>query len=197
MPEPSSPQRGASQPWLLAAVLVTAVLALGAGLLARGWYMHPARVTTGQAPSHAQASPSREPGADRVRLSADAAAHPDGHAVQQTLQDYFDAINQGDYDKWLSAVTSDRAEEKTRAQWHAEYRSTKDGQITVYRIGRAGPGQLRVLLGFDSVQDQRDAPSDFPYRCIRWRVVFPFAYEHGRWKLDAGETGASPQHDQC
>ncbi|WP_157182598.1 hypothetical protein [Sciscionella marina] len=190
--------RGTSQPWLFAAVLFAVVVALAAGLLTRGWYVLPTRVATPITPS--EPSPSKNgaaPGSPVVSMSTDAAAHPDGARVRDALQTYFNSINEGSYTDWLRAVTTDRAEDKTRAQWKQEYRSTKDGSITVYRIERVGPGSLRVLLSFTSAQNPRDAPADFPHQCIRWRVVYPFALERGEWKLDSGQAGASPQHDQC
>lgn len=199
MPAPSpTPKRGTSQPWLLAAVLLAVVVALAAGLLARGLYVRSTKVAT-PPPTSSTASPppDKQPGSRVVSMSTDAAAHPDGPAIRQALQAYFNAINDGAYSDWLNVVATDRAEDKTRAQFEENYRSTKDGSVNVYRIARAGPGQLRVLLSFTSVQDPNDAPSDFPRGCIRWRVVYPFTLENGRWKLDSGQAGASPQHDEC
>lgn len=203
MPDSSSQQRraakrGTSQPWLFAAVLLAVVVALGGGLLARNWYEQPTKVTRHAQPPKSSSPPSSgRPGSPTVGLSGDASDHPHSRAVRSTLQRYFDAINKGDYDQWLSAVTPDRAEEKTRLRWQHEYRSTKDGDIMVYRIERAGSGRLRVLLRFVSMQDSQDAPPDFAHHCIRWRVVFPLTLQSGAWKLDSGQTSASPQHDRC
>ncbi len=117
--------------------------------------------------------------------------------VRDLLQHYFDAINSKSYDDWTQVVTSSRLHTTSRSEWSDDYRTTRDGSIVVYRIESAGTGQLVVLLRFVSVQDPSDAPPDFPYRCIRWHVVFPLAVEHGQWRLDAGETGATPQHQSC
>jgi hypothetical protein len=130
-------------------------------------------------------------------MSADASSHPDGIAVQRALQTYFDSINNSNYNEWLGVVTEERAKDKPRAQWKREFSSTKDGSVFVLRIERAGSDELRVMLTFVSQQSLQDAPPDFQHTCIRWRVVFPLAIEDGQWKLEAGHTAASPQHDVC
>lgn len=118
-------------------------------------------------------------------------------AVLSLLQAYFDAINAKNYDAWRDTVTSQRLASTSRAEWLHNYHTTRDGSIVVYRIESGGVAALRVLLSFVSTQDPGAAPPDFPHTCIRWRVVFPLTLEGAGWKLDAGPTGASPQHDAC
>lgn len=183
------------QPWLWPAVLGALALAVTVGLVARGSYQQPPRAAT-----HSVAReplPSAVTGATTVRMSADAAAHPYGDRVRQVLQAYFDAINAKTYDLWVGVVTAERAQDKPRNQWQRDYRTTQDSDISVYRIERAGEGALRVMLTFISHQDKQAAPADFQHSCVRWRVVFPMTVENGSWKLDAGQTGASPQHAAC
>lgn len=183
------------QPWLWPAVLTALALAVAVGLLTRGAYQQQPRATSH--PVSMAPLPTAVTGATTVRMSADAAAHPYGDSVRQVLQTYFDAINAKQYDQWVGVVTAERAQDKPRNQWQRDYQTTQDSDMSVYRIERAGDGALRVLLTFISHQDRKAAPADFQHSCVRWRVVFPMTMDNGSWKLDAGQTGASPQHAAC
>ena len=100
-----------------------------------------------------------EPGSPVVSVTPDVGKFAQHTEVQQLFQNYFDAINAKQYDKWLSVVTSDLAAEESRTQFLAGYRSTRDGSIVVYRVDNAPDRGLRVLLTFHSVQAVADAPA--------------------------------------
>lgn len=191
---PGSRPSAARPGWLVPVVIAVAVVAVAAGVAARALYVEePSRGTA----SPARGAPATAPGASVVRLTQDAARHPEQASVRHLVQEYFDAINDGDYQRWARTVTEERVNSKPESVWHQEYASTTDGGAVIYRISSAGTGRLRILLAFTSVQDPGDAPQDFARRCIRWKVVFGLAADEGQWKLDAGQTAASPQKDPC
>ncbi|MFC5287607.1 hypothetical protein ACFPM7_11150 [Actinokineospora guangxiensis] len=191
--------RAERQTWLLPAVLIAVVVTAAGGLLARDLYAESAPATTQRpvVPSTSAVPPSEQPGSRAVQGTEDAIRHPMYETVRQLLQTHFDAINGRSYERWMTTVTSTHIENRPEDDWRVAYRSTQDGSVVVHRI-EAGPAdRARVLLGFTSTQDLADTPPELPETCIRWRVVYALAVENGAWRIDAGTTGASPQHDPC
>lgn len=183
--------------WLIPVVIVVVAAAVAGGIAARGLYREDAVSAAAPIALPGAGTGGAPPGSSTVRLTPDAASHPEQASVRHVLQEYFDAINDGDYQHWARTVTEERVASKPESVWRQEYASTTDGSAVVYRISSAGTGRLRILLAFTSVQDPDDAPQDFARRCIRWKVVFGLTVQDGRWRLDAGQTAASPEKDPC
>jgi len=196
---PGKPAPAYRQRWLLPALIVILSLTVGGGLLAREVYRKPQPDDTGEvaATSASTLPPEQQPGPPTVQLTPDAAAHPEDQPVRQLLQMYFDSINNRNYDLWKTIVTSARIQSQPRDEWLANYRTTHDGSILVYRIEGLARQQLQILVTFTSVQDPADAPLELPERCIRWRLVLPAVWEGNAWKLDTVPAGTSPDHTKC
>lgn len=195
VPVSSSPQR-----WLLPVVVVIVSLMVGGGLLAREVYRVPDPQPDAilALPSTTARPLAQQPGPGTVELTPDAAAHPQHEVVQQLLQDYFDSINNRDYDRWKTTVTKDRIQAKTRSAWQQDYQSTKDGSILVYRIDAVTDKNLLVLLGFTSVQDVSQAPESLPgATCVHWRLTLPITVESGHWKIDSVAGYTTPEVTKC
>lgn len=199
---PATPPPGPLR--LLVPVLIVVVsLTVGGGLLARELYQPPrqggdihdlrAAVPTTTKP----VPPVRQPGPAKVEFTGDAAAHPNAEPVERLLREYFDAINTRDYDRWTTTVVAERVRAQPREEWLANYRSTRDGSILVYRIEAAPEGGLTVLLGFTSTQDVADAPPRLPEPCIRWRLALPLTRQYGEWRIDTVAEGSTPEYTSC
>jgi hypothetical protein len=195
----TTPRAPARQRWLIPTLIVVLSVTIGGGLLLREVY-RPAVIeqpsTAPPLPESSSLSPGEQPGPGLVVLSPDVLDHPQSQAVNTLIQDYFDAINKKDYPKWLAAVSAERRQTKTKAEWQSDYRSTKDGSILVYRVETVSPGQLRVFVGFTSTQDLVDAPSGFPETCVRWRLILPVVSEENRLRVDVTLTG-TPEREKC
>jgi hypothetical protein len=186
------------QLWLLPVLLITVIATALGALVARGLYEDPAPVT----PAAIEPSPSvlpieDQPGSSEVRGTADVTSHPLYNTLRPLLQKYFNAINDKDYKSWSDTVTQERRAAQKEDNWREEYRSTRDGSIVMYRIETGGDGTARVLLQFTSVQDPNLGPPELKAPCIHWNLVWPFVKERGEWKLSAGTTSKSPQHEPC
>lgn len=175
------------------------LLMAGGGLVARQFYRRPAASPAPvlALPSSTARPLSEQPGPDTVELTPGAAAHPEHEAVRTVLQNYFDAINAGDYDAWTRTVAKARVQAKTPSQWRAEYSTTKDGSILVYRIDSMPNGDLRVFLAFTSTQDVSHAPAELPQPCVRWNLVFPLTRESGQLRIDAISGAPGLEVSRC
>jgi hypothetical protein len=183
--------------WLLPVLLITVIATALGGLLTRDLYADPPSATV---PPVVEPStpPTEQPGPSAVQGTTDAVGHPLYGTVQRLLQTYFDGINSKDYDRWASAVTLERQKLLRPEKWHADFQSTQDGSIVVYRIETETDDTARVLLTFTSTQDPASGPLELPVGCIHWNVVWAFALdEDDQWKLSAGPASRSPQHEEC
>lgn len=170
--------------WLLPLVLAVTVVAVVGGLVARDVYRErPSAPAPIAVPTSSALPLEEQPGSGLVQLTPDAAKHPENETVRSLLQAYFDGINLRNFDRWKTSVTFDRAQAKNEQEWLADYATTKDGSILVYRIETAPDGQLRVLFTFTSTQDVVNAPTDLPEPCIHWRMALPLELENGQWKI--------------
>jgi hypothetical protein len=195
VPVSSSPHR-----WLLPVVVVVVSLMVGGGLLARELYRVPDPQPDAilALPSSTARPLAQQPGPAAVELTPDAAAHPQHEVVSQLMQKYFDSINNRDYDQWKTTVTRARIAAKSRPAWLQDYQSTKDGSILVYRIDAVTDTDLRVLLGFTSVQDPAEAPETLPgASCVHWKLTLPVTFESGHWKVDTVAGYTTPENARC
>jgi len=195
----TTPRAPARQRWLIPTLIVVLSVTIGGGLLLREVYRPSVVEQPSVAPALPESSslaPEAQPGPGLVVMSPDALDHPQSQAVTTLIQDYFDAINGKDYPKWTAAVSQERRQTKTKAEWLGDYRSTKDGSILVYRIETVSPGELRVFVGFTSTQDLSDAPVGFPETCVRWRLILPVVLEDNRLRVDVTMAG-TPEREKC
>jgi len=132
-----------------------------------------------------------------VRSTSDAFLHPQYEQIHQMTQDYFDGINQHDYDRFKGTLSPQRVASMSQSRFDVDFRSSHDTAIQIYRIEAAPEGRLRMMLGFTSTQDLAEAPDDMRATCIQWRVVWPLVKVNNRWKLDEGPEAKAPQHDVC
>jgi hypothetical protein len=180
--------------------MLVAAASVGAGLLARQVYARPAAEPVPMVePSSTAARPAaQQPGDAVVRLTPDAADHPDRDQVRALFQRFFDATNAHRYDLWRATISSfGRTQVDPESSWLAKNASTRDGSIVVQRIDAAPGGNLRVLLNFVSTQDPLKAPAALPESCIRWHLVYTLLRENGAFKIDFGREQSVTQMERC
>lgn len=161
---------------LLLVIVMVLAGAAGVGVLLRD--QQPLATADGD-PSVVRSVPPRlpEPGSPTVVLVEDVVLHPGAERIRKVMQQYFDAINAGDYRLWTGAVIPQLARDTGEAAWRAQYRSTLDGSIVVHRLEPRAGGGLVALTSFTSLQNPADAPPELPVRCLRWWVSYPLVGE--------------------
>jgi hypothetical protein len=187
---------------LLPVVLLVVAATAGVGVLAREVYQRPVQAPGDQiaVPSSGPSSPvprSAQPGSGQVQLSIDASQHPDSLRVRAVLQQFFDAINNHDYDVWAKTVTAHRAGQTPKSRWLSDYETSQDGSILVHRIEAVSATRLRVMMTFTSTQDVTKAPAELQADCIHWRVVYPLQEDRGTLRVDLGTEGSTSQFNAC
>jgi hypothetical protein len=183
---------------LLPVLLITVIATAVGGLFARMWYDEPASASPPAViPSSSAVPQDDQPGSGVVKATPDATGHPMYDTVRELLQRYFDAINTKDYAAWQDTVIPERVARQPEDKWLADYRTTRDGNIVIYRIEVAEDDSVRALMTFTSTQDPNDAPQELPEACINWNVVFPLIQQDGAWRIDSSPASASPQHEAC
>lgn len=187
MPPQPARRRAGILGWALPAiVLVVLGCGLAAGLGIRELSGRTVAATTPSTAPTTTTSSGPPPGPATVELSPDAAAHPEAPRIQDLLQRHFTAINNRDYAVWASTVVARRSDEMKEARWQQDYRTSRDGGITVTRIEPSPDGTV-VLLSFTSTQDAQYAPANLPgSRCTRWWVSYRVVTERGQPRIDAG-----------
>ncbi|MGI9064568.1 MAG: hypothetical protein ACR2FQ_12280 [Pseudonocardiaceae bacterium] len=140
--------------------------------------------------------PGEQPGPRTVTFAAGAVDHPQREEVRALLQEYFDAINLGDYRRWTTTVVAERVATSPEQAWRDEYRTTTDRSIRMLRLEPRPGGGLLALLTLTSMQDPADAPPDAPLGCLRWRVTYSVVSESGELRLGRTEPGTS-LHEPC
>src|SRR5262249_34724282 len=84
-----------------------------------------------------------EPGSGTVSLTEDVTLYASAERIRKVLQQYFDAINAGNYKLWSGAVIPQWSRDTGEDAWRAQYRSTLDGSMVVHRLEpRAGGGLI-------------------------------------------------------
>ncbi|WP_344867907.1 hypothetical protein [Amycolatopsis ultiminotia] len=196
-----SAQSPSRQRWLIPVLVVVLSVTVAGGLLARELYHGAGEQADAIAPITVPPStsdePREEPGPPRVEITPDVANHPQDEVVRGVLQAYFDALNSKDYQAWSETVSDARRDQTTLADWKRDFQSTKDGSILLYRIEPGAQNSLRVLVGFTSTQSLNEAPVNFQYPCIRWRLVLPMKFERGAYRIDAVDSGTTTEHERC
>jgi hypothetical protein len=179
------------------------VLVFTAGVAVAGRYLYHDRppVFVGQQvdvpPTGSPAPSGPAESTTAVRSTPDAFLHPQYEQIHQMTQDYFDGINNHDYDRFKGTLSPQRIAAMPQSTFDLDFRSSHDTAIQIYRIEAAPEGRLRMMLGFTSTQDVSAAPPDLPATCIQWHVVWPLTKVSNRWKLDDGREAKAPQKVAC
>lgn len=140
--------------------------------------------STSEEPSKSEQTTDDPPEPDlTVDISAKAAEHPRADEIQAVLQQYFDGINQRDYDAWAQSVDAQQSADRPSDQWVNEYSTTQDSNILIVAIG---DNPFRVRVDFTSNQTIEFAPKDLPLTCIDWKLTYRLQDEDG--KLVVGNT---------
>lgn len=145
-----------------------------------------------QSPS-ATASPS-DGGA--VTVGAGASPEPDASSVAAFLGQYFAAINDHDYQSYISLLSPQVQQGITQAQFDKGYGSTVDSNETLVGISTASDGDLAAEVTFTSHQNPADSP-DQSESCTNWDISLFLAQGGSGYVIDPAPAGYQASYQPC
>ena len=145
-----------------------------------------------QSPS-ATASPS-DGGA--VTVGAGASPDPDASSVAAFLGQYFAAINDHDYQSYISLLSPQVQQGITQAQFDKGYGSTVDSNETLVGISTASDGDLAAEVTFTSHQNPADSP-DQSESCTNWDISLFLAQGGSGYVVDPAPAGYQASYQPC
>ena len=163
-------------------VLTIALIVIVGGGAGAAWAM--GRTLSPGIPADYATGPSAS---TQVQISEAARRHPRSAEVQETLQAYFDAINDRDFDGWVAAVAPDQSARQTGDLWREAYSTTVDSNVMVASVD---DGPLRARVMFTSEQDVAYAPKRLPSTCINWDLTYLLADQDGTLVLSGIDPSA-------
>ena len=154
-------------------LLITVIATAVGALFARMWYDEPASASPPAViPSSSAVPRDDQPGSGVVKGTPDATGHPMYDTVRELLQRYFDSINTKDYAAWQDTVIPERVARQPQDKWLADYRTTRDGNIVIYRIElAAGPERRAAGAAGGLHQLERGLPADPAGRRVEDRLL--------------------------
>lgn len=127
-----------------------------------------------------------------IAMSPSAENVPHARDIADLIARYFSAINQHDYDSWLTTVTTAQAL-RDRDSWTIDYSTTRDSDVYISDITPGDP--LTVRMQFVSRQALEFAPTDLPAECVRWDVTYQILDEGVG--LRVGTSAKKPAMASC
>lgn len=147
--------------------------------------------TPGEADSAPTSSPSSLPptpspatsSVGQVTIAADVSQDPDASSVATFLNQYFTAINNHDYQSYISLLSSQDEQGLTQEQFDNGYGSTVDSAETLLGISTAANGDLVASVTFTSHQNPADSP-DQQESCTDWNISLFLEQGGGGYLID-------------
>ena len=104
-----------------------------------------------------------------MTIAADVSQDPDASSVATFLNQYFTAINNHDYQSYISLLSSQDGQGLTQEQFDNGFGSTVDSAETLLGTSTAANGDLVASVTFTSHQNPADSP-DQQESCTDWNI---------------------------
>jgi hypothetical protein len=160
--------------------------------------------TPGEADSAPTSSPSSLPSTPppatssvgQVTIAADVSQDPDASSVATFLNQYFTAINNHDYQSYISLLSSQDEQGLTQEQFDNGYGSTVDSAETLLGISTAANGDLVASATFTSHQNPADSP-DQQESCTDWNISLFLEQGGGGYLIDKPPPSYHASYQAC
>jgi hypothetical protein len=160
--------------------------------------------TPGEADSVPTSSPSSLPSTPssaissvgQVTISADLSQDPDASSVATFLNQYFTAINNHDYQSYISLLSSQDGQDLTQERFDSGYGSTVDSAETLLGISTAANGDLVASVTFTSHQNPADSP-DQQESCTDWNISLFLEQDAGGYLVEEPPSSYHASYQAC
>ena len=132
----------------------------------------------------------------QVTITTGASQDANASSVAAFLDHYFTAINNHDYQAYISLLSPRAQQGLTAAQFDAGYRSTADSAETLVSISTASNGDLAAAVTFTSHQNPADSP-DQQQSCTDWNISLFLVESAGGYLVDQPPPGYHASYHAC
>jgi hypothetical protein len=155
-------------------------------------------------PSQDGSTPAASPSASslgpssvgQVTIAAGASQDANASSVAAFLDHYFTAINNHDYQSYISLLSPQAQQGLTAAQFDRGYRSTADSAETLVSISTVSNGDLAAAVTFTSHQNPADSP-DQQQSCTDWNISLFLVESGGGYLVDQPPPGYHASYHAC
>ncbi len=147
-----------------------------------------------------QASPSVSPAAptaadNSVAVAPGVDTDPNASPVENLLTSYFTAINNHDYQGYVSLFDQQFQQSFSPQQFTVGYGSTADSGITLTGISTTGSGGLAATVTFTSHQQPSQSPDKAS--CENWTITLYLEQQGGGYVIGNPPPGYHSAHQPC
>ena len=132
----------------------------------------------------------------QVTITAGASQDANASSVAAFLDHYFTAINNHDYQSYISLLSPQAQQGLTAAQFDSGYRSTADSAETLVSISTVSNGDLAAAVTFTSHQNPADSP-DQQQSCTDWNISLFLVESGGGYLVDQPPPGYHASYHAC
>jgi len=153
------------------------------------------------APSSNPSDPSSSPspaasGVGQVTIAADVSQDADASAVATFVNQYFTAINNHDYESYVSLLNPQSAQALTQEQFDSGYASTVDSAETLRGISTAANGDLVAYVTFTSRQNTAQSANGAE-SCTNWDISLFLEQDGGGYLIDQPPPSYHASYHGC
>lgn len=148
---------------------------------------------TSSSPLPSSTEQQTSPANGLVSLAPAAAQYSDADSIQPVITEYFQAINNRDYTKYLATQSPGVA--LTPQQFQTGFRSTEDSSVIVTNIAIAPDGRPEADVTFTSQQQPQDGPNG--ESCTNWQVKMFLDGNAGTYTIGALPADYSASYQPC
>ena len=131
-----------------------------------------------------------------MTIAPDLSQDADASAVATFLNQYFTAINNHDYQSYVSLLNSQSAANLTEGQFDNGYSSTVDSAETLRGISTAANGDLVASVTFTSQQNPAQSINGTE-SCTNWDISLFLERNGGGYLIDQSLPGYHASYHAC
>lgn len=131
-----------------------------------------------------------------MTIVSDVSQDADASAVATFLNEYFTAINNHDYQSYLSLHNSHSAQGLTQERFDNGYTSTVDSAETLRGISTAANGDLVASVTFTSRQNTAQSVNGAE-SCTNWNISLFLEQDGGGYLIDRTPPGYHASYRAC
>jgi hypothetical protein len=132
----------------------------------------------------------------QVTIAGDVSQDPDVSSVATFLNQYFTAINDHDYQSYISLLSPQDGQGLTQEQFDNGYGSTVDSAETLLTISTAANGDLVASVTFTSHQNPADSPNQ-QESCTDWKISLFLEQGGGGYLIDKPPASYHAGYQAC